>query len=323
MVRFATEKDLNFLKHAWDVCFHDPVEFIDWNFKENFSCADTLIAESDGIPASNMQLMPHQISLRGRKYPINYVSGVATLPEYRNRGLVRELFGFAFPEMVKREQPISLLVPFNYPFYEKFGYKQCYNKVFRYIDTPPEESGSLEITPELIGSLDRIYRTAMKDKTGYALRTETDWKKILTDLLLISKGRVWFHQREGVPDGYALMSPGTDGKGWEIHEMLGDGTLLCREEEKPFAMARIVDAKRMLRDLAEDFSGQVRLKIRDEQIPANNLMLCIADGCVTPCREYDFELDIKELAELVFGFCEDVTETGLFSKTEPYLNLIF
>ena len=323
MVRFATEKDLRFLKHAWDVCFHDPVEFIDWNFAENFSQDNTLIAEVEGVPASNMQLVPHRISLRGKEYDINYVSGVATLPEYRNRGLVRELFRFGFPEMVRRNQPFSLLVPFNYAFYEKFGYKQCYNKTFRYLDAPPQVAFCPKISLELIQDLNRIYRTEMEHRTGYVLRSFETWRRILMDLLRISKGLLCFHETEGVRDGYALMSPATDGHGWEIHEMLGNCSLSCREEEKPFAMARIVDAKRMLMDLAKDFPGQVRLKIQDEQILMNNLIIRIGNGTVTPCQEYDFALDIKDLAELVFGFCEDITGTGLFAKTNTYLNLIF
>ncbi len=323
MVRLAKEEDLAFLKHAWDVCFHDPKEFIDWNFAENFSYTDTLIAEVDDVPASNMQLMPHKISLRGREYPINYVSGVATLPEFRNRGLVRELFRFGFLEMEQRGEPISLLVPFNYPFYEKFGYRQCYNKVFRYADAPSEGSVSPEITTELIENLDRIYRNAMKEKTGYALRTKKDWKKILTDLLLISKGKVWLHQAGGVTDGYALMSPCVDGKRWEVHEVQGVCDIAFQEEEKPFAMARIVDAKRVIEDLAGDFSGSVRLRITDEMIPRNHLTLLVENGAVFPCEEYDVSLDVKELATLVFGFSEDFTGTGLFPKRETYLNLIF
>lgn len=323
MVRVAEEKDMTFLKHAWDVCFHDPKAFIDWNFAENFSFTDTLIAESEGVPASNLQLMPHRISLRDKMYPINYVSGVATLPEFRNRGLVRELFQFAFPQMEQRGEPISLLVPFNYPFYEKFGYRQCYNKVFRYADAPPEGSFSPEITAELIEKLDGVYKKAMEKKTGYALRTEKDWRKILTDLLQLSGGRIWFHQTDQVADGYALMSPKTEGDGWEIHEVLGICNIPFQEEKKPFAMARIVDAKKILEDLAADYQGDVRLRIQDDQILKNNLILHIGKGRVTTCEEYDIILDVKDLAPLVFGFCEDGTGTGLFPKRDPYLNLIF
>ncbi len=306
MVRFAKPEDIPFLKQAWEVCFEDPKAFIDWNFAENFSCADTLIAEADGVPASNLQLMPHRIQLGRFTYDINYVSGVATLPQFRNRGLVRELFTFAFPVMQEREQPISLLVPFDYGFYEKFGYRKCYNKTYFYADTLPERNYLKDLSEELIESLDRIYRIEMQNRNGYALRTPLDWRKILTDLLLLSEGSVLLE-----PEGYALIAPRKEG-GFEIHEKCGKCSLNLRQEEKPFAMARIVDARRLLADSAEDFDRSVRLRIQDSQIPENNFTCRIANGTLTPCEEFDISLDIKELAPLLFA-----------SGKEPYLNMIF
>ncbi len=322
MIRFAKEKDLEFLKQTWDVCFHDPKEFIDWNFARNFSLGNTLIAEFEGMPASNLQLMPHRISLRGRDYDSNYVSGVATLPEYRNRGLVRELFRFGFLEMRRRNQPLSLLVPFDYPFYEKFGYKQCYEKTFRYAEGLPQNAETPEINTDLITKLDNIYRCAMRGRTGYALRTPEDWQRILEDLLWISKGEIILHETDGKADGYALCTHRQEGD-WELHEVLGACDISYREETKPFAMARILDVQRILTDLAKDFSGRLRLKIQDTMIPENNQTFLLADGKAVPCEAFDLELDIRGFTELVFGFCEDKTGTGLFPKTNPYLNMIF
>ncbi|MBR5152885.1 MAG: GNAT family N-acetyltransferase [Clostridia bacterium] len=319
MVRFATEKDIPFLKHAWKVCFDDPDTFIDWNFTYNFSPSDTLIAEVDGVPASNMQLMPHKIQLRGKEYAVNYVSGVATLPEFRHRGLVRELFAFGFSVMAQRKHPISLLVPFNYEFYEKFGYRQCYEKVFRYADILPEQEylTKEDLSDTLIQSLDGIYRKAMQDHAGYAIRTKADWQKILEDLLQLSEGRILLRE-----NGYALITS-LNGGGYEIHEQCGHISLPCREEKKPFAMARVLDPMRLLSDLAEDFDGQIRLKITDAQIPKNNICVEVGNRMVIPCQDYDQELDIRELATLVMGWTEDVTQSGLFSKQKPYLNMIF
>ena len=313
MVRFADKEDLSFLKHAWKVCFDDPQSFIDWNFANNFSYADTLIAECDGAPASNLQLMPHRISLRGREYAVNYVSGVATLPQFRKRGLVRELFAFSFPEMKKRHQPISLLVPFNYEFYEKFGYRQCYEKVFRYADILPEGECVTTLSPALIDALDGIYRREMQHHAGYALRTKNDWHKILEDLLLLSHGQVWLSQ-----EGYALITPRNEG-GFEAHEVLGSCPIAFREETKPFAMARIVDAMEVLNSLAPEFLMPVRLRIRDEQILQNNLTVSIANGAVTPCEGFDIDLDIKDLAAVLFGF----QESTYLSPQSTYLNMIF
>ena len=313
MVRFAKKEDLSFLKHAWKVCFDDPQAFIDWNFTHNFAYDDTLIAECGGVSASNLQLMPHRISLRGKEYPINYVSGVATLPKFRKRGLVRELFTFAFEEMKKRHQPISLLVPFNYEFYEKFGYKQCYQKVFRYADILPEGEYVTTISSALIDALDRIYRKEMEVHTGFALRTRKDWQKILEDLILLSHGQIRLSQ-----EGYAMITPRNEG-GFEAHEVLGNCSLAFTEETKPFAMARIIDAMEVLKTLAPEFLIPVRLKVRDAQIPENNLTVAIANGTVFPCESFDTELDIKDLAAVLFGF----QESTYLTPQKTYLNMIF
>ena len=324
MIRFAKQQDLSFLKHAWDVCFDDPAEFIDWNFERNLALEDTIIAESDGVPASNMQLMPHRIFLRGKEYDVNYVSGVATLPKFRRRGLVREMFSFAFPEMKRRNQPVSLLVPFNYEFYEKFGYKQCYNKTFRYADSLTANGmyEASELSPELIGRLNAIYLKSMEKKNGYALRSPFAWQRILEDLLLVSKGRILFHSDRGIEDGYVLSSK-RDGGGWELHEVCGVCSLDFKSEIKPFAMARIIDPVRLLTDMAENFDGDFRLKIIDEMIPENNLTLRLFKGGVEFCDGFDAETDIKELAQLIFGFDGEFVKPRLLAPEETYLNMIF
>lgn len=317
MARIAQKEDFEFLKRAWKVCFDDPDEFIDWNFNNNFSFENTIVAEFDQELASCMQLMPHKVRLRENDYNINYVSGVATLPEYRKRGLVKEMYSLAFAEMKKRKQAFSLLVPFNYGFYEKFGYKQCYEKIFRYADIIPDLETVNEVSAELISRLNRIYIENMYDKNGYALRSQLDWQRILEDLLYISKGQVIFDK-----NGYALVTAKTDG-GYEIHEMLGDVNLPCKMEKKPFAMARIIDPCKILKDMSREFGGCFSIKIRDEILPENNLILKIERNSVLPCDDWDFEVDIKDLAELIFGFCEDITKTGFFKKQNNYMNMIF
>ena len=55
----------------------------------------------------------------------------------------------------------------------------------------------------------------------------------------------------------------------------------------------------------------------------NNKILKISNGNVTKNDTFDFEIDIMTLAQLIFGFIDDVTDSGLFTKTENYLNMIF
>jgi predicted acetyltransferase len=61
-------------------------------------------------------------AIRGANLTFGGISGVATLPEHRRRRLVRGAFEQLF-EYANQENIIySALGPFDYPFYEKFGY---------------------------------------------------------------------------------------------------------------------------------------------------------------------------------------------------------
>ena len=51
------------------------------------------------------------------------IGGVSTLPEYRNTGAVRAIFGKLIPEAYRNGEIISTLYPFNHAFYRKFGYE--------------------------------------------------------------------------------------------------------------------------------------------------------------------------------------------------------
>ena len=142
------------------------------------------------------------------------------------------------------------------------------------------------------------------------------------DLLYTSKGKVLFHQTEGSDDGYALLTPDPK-KGWEVQEQFGPCDLVMEEKTEPSAMARIIDVKRLLLELCADFDGCWRVKVVDGDIPQNNMTAALTKGTLTPCDDYDTEINIRQLAQLIFGFADDFTGTGLFPKTKPYINMIF
>lgn len=60
----------------------------------------------------------------GNKLRCAAVGGVASKPEYRRKGAVRELFNYLFTEMQKCNRwDISILYPFSNAYYRKFGYE--------------------------------------------------------------------------------------------------------------------------------------------------------------------------------------------------------
>lgn len=60
--------------------------------------------------------------VRGEIKKMGGISHVATFPEYRLNGYMRELIKAVFIDMKEKQQCVSTLHPFNENFYEKFGY---------------------------------------------------------------------------------------------------------------------------------------------------------------------------------------------------------
>ncbi|MBP5250480.1 MAG: GNAT family N-acetyltransferase, partial [Lachnospiraceae bacterium] len=60
--------------------------------------------------------------LDGQAVTTGGIGGVATLPEYRNSGAVREIFNALLNDAYKKGEVISTLFPFKHEFYRKVGY---------------------------------------------------------------------------------------------------------------------------------------------------------------------------------------------------------
>ena len=60
-VRAANAADFDFVKNCWTECFDDDERYVNWNFSENYSAANTLVAECCGEPAAAMQCIPSRL----------------------------------------------------------------------------------------------------------------------------------------------------------------------------------------------------------------------------------------------------------------------
>lgn len=260
MVRFAKETDLDFVKNSWAECFDDPPAFVEWNFKHNYSPQNTLIAEAENTPASVMQLMPYTLSINGHSLAARYVSGVATMPTHRKKGLVRELFNHALPHMHDMGCDISILCPAVDGMYEKFGYVTVHKRSFYATDALcGSEISDFESVP--FDRLDKIYSSAMEQKGFYIKRSKTDWEKIITDLIKLSGGKVLLFE-----NGYALAYP-KDNR-FEVCEACGSCTLSGKPVQQLPVMARVINAEKIRRI----FPNFTQFGLTDRFIPQNNFL---------------------------------------------------
>ena len=71
---------------------------------------------------SSVRIHDFQQSIRGVLKDCGGIAGVATYPEARTKGFVRQLMQASYKQMHERGQSVSMLDPFKQSFYEKFGY---------------------------------------------------------------------------------------------------------------------------------------------------------------------------------------------------------
>lgn len=68
-------------------------------------------------------IIPFDIRMRSQDFKMYGVGGVASKPEYRNLGIIREIMIKMFKDMQDNNIPLSVLYPFKHSFYEMLGYK--------------------------------------------------------------------------------------------------------------------------------------------------------------------------------------------------------
>ncbi|MHA2362933.1 MAG: GNAT family N-acetyltransferase [Candidatus Hodarchaeales archaeon] len=80
-------------------------------------------AFEDNILASGATVIDFPaINIRNQSFKMGGIAGVATKPEFRNRGASKALFLEIFKDMITNQVPISVLYPFKYSYYERLGY---------------------------------------------------------------------------------------------------------------------------------------------------------------------------------------------------------
>ncbi|MBR5667715.1 MAG: GNAT family N-acetyltransferase [Lachnospiraceae bacterium] len=106
-------------------CFHMRVDDVEANRERqlNAKVEDWGAFDDDNTLMARIINFKYNFYLDGTAVPAGGIGSVATLPEYRNSGAVREIFTELLPEAYKNGEVISALYPFKHEFYRKFGYE--------------------------------------------------------------------------------------------------------------------------------------------------------------------------------------------------------
>ncbi|MFZ2538742.1 MAG: GNAT family N-acetyltransferase, partial [Oscillospiraceae bacterium] len=89
----------------------------------NDSCwKDRVVAVEDDKVIATVGCYQYQVYFDGQIVNMSAIGGVATYPEYRNKGAIRECFQKSFEYMEQNNQVLSFMYPFSSSYYRQFGY---------------------------------------------------------------------------------------------------------------------------------------------------------------------------------------------------------
>ncbi|MBM6768455.1 MULTISPECIES: GNAT family N-acetyltransferase [Bacillus cereus group] len=267
--------------------------------------------------AAKLHLIPFHIYIGKEKFKMGGVAGVATYPEYRRSGYVKELLQHSLQTMKKDGFTVSMLHPFAVTFYRKYGWELCANLLVCHLTKSDlvmkkQVNGTVkrfnkENHPE---EVEKLYETFAERFSGMLVRNEKWWlQAVYEDLTLAiyydenktAAGYMLYkieNYKMTVDEFVPLHNEARNGL-WNFicqHDsMIKEFEMTVSENEqllytlqeprvkteiKPYFMGRIVDVEQFLKQYELNWNNvqqEVILHITDSFAPWNNVSVRLAN----------------------------------------------
>src|SRR5699024_5796153 len=155
---------------------------------------------------AKLHLLPLSCYINREPFEMGGVSSVATWPEYRRQGAVKELLHHALHHMRQHGQTLSFLHPFSFAFYRKYGWEytfseKAYTIPITVLKRHWKASGYVRRIEDDIAALHKVYTEYAKKFNGTLVRDEKWWKQ---RVLRESWHKAAAYDDEGKAEGYIL-----------------------------------------------------------------------------------------------------------------------
>lgn len=112
-IRYAEKFDIDQLVYLWKKCFPDDTEdYIRFFYNENADKIKTLCGFFGGELAGMINLIPADVMMGGKRKNALYGYAIGVLPEYRGKGVFKELHR-SLCEYILKNEMIYILSPEN------------------------------------------------------------------------------------------------------------------------------------------------------------------------------------------------------------------
>lgn len=186
LVELNKEKDLyekRFLElmcYCFKMCTEEDFR-LDWLLSTPER--ETILGLVDGKVLASCITIPYKtIYIDGKPIPMAGVGGVTTASTYRSGGVCSSLIKEGLKVMYEKGAVFSMLAPFSYEFYEKLGWKWCYNNMGYTFEIDrlkrfKNEGHITYVTASNEQELKAFYEGYIKTVNGACIRDDVQWGK--------------------------------------------------------------------------------------------------------------------------------------------------
>ncbi len=170
------------------------------------NCSSYEFRTPDGARASGGAQSYRTVHLQGALLPCAFIGGIGTEPEHRRGGLVREIVTEMAAESDRREVPLTLLHPFSFAYYRKFGFERVADH--RVLEFPMSALDTFPRCPDLIPCGAPTYREILATLyNDFAKERNLLPRRSADHPFPDGSGsqKIYLtHNATGVPDGYII-----------------------------------------------------------------------------------------------------------------------
>jgi len=123
-IRFSTPYDIPKIRHIMSAVFGDSSFYLDLLFKIKYN-NNVVVCEIEGEVVASAFLLPTKMGI----HPCSYVYGCATLPPFREKGIMKMILDFSYDYICSLNQCALFLVPASEElslYYQRLGYSSFF-----------------------------------------------------------------------------------------------------------------------------------------------------------------------------------------------------
>ncbi|MDR2802450.1 MAG: GNAT family N-acetyltransferase [Prevotellaceae bacterium] len=198
------------LKNIWRACFNDADAYIDFYFSERYCPKNTFVHCETGRGVAMMTLLPATVVTPHEEFAARYVYAVATLPEFRNKGISFSLAQQADEQARTENCALEIVVPATpelFHFYARQGFSTTfYHRIVEFSADEIAPADVLEGTPLQEAETFFTLRERYFATDGFFVRWDSAALQYILKESRLLQGDVYYFS-QGDDDGYVVVEP--------------------------------------------------------------------------------------------------------------------